>query len=44
VVFGGPARLAFHGVPKLLPGTDDPVVGDLPGRLNVTVRQTGLDG
>jgi alkylated DNA repair protein (DNA oxidative demethylase) len=44
VVFGGPARLAFHGVPKLVSGTDDPVVGELPGRLNVTVRQTGLDG
>jgi len=44
VVFGGPARLAYHGVPKLLPGTDDPVVGALPGRLNVTVRQTGLAG
>ena len=43
-VFGGPARLAYHGVPKLVPGTDDPAVGDLPGRLNVTVRQTGLDG
>ena len=44
VVFGGPARLAYHGVPRLLPGTDDPAVGDLPGRLNVTVRQTGLTG
>ena len=44
VVFGGPARLAYHGVPKLLAGTGDPVVGALPGRLNVTVRRTGLDG
>jgi len=44
VVFGGPARLAYHGVPRLVPGTGDPVVGDLPGRLNVTVRQTGLPG
>ena len=44
VAFGGPARRAYHGVPRLLPGTDDPVVGELPGRLNVTVRQTGLDG
>ena len=42
VVFGGPSRLAYHGVTKLLPGTDDPAVGDLPGRLNVTVRETGL--
>lgn len=44
VVFGGPARLAYHGVPRLEPGTGDPAVGDLTGRLNVTVRQTGLPG
>ncbi len=42
VVFGGPSRLAFHGIPRLVAGTDDPEVGVLPGRLNVTVRQTGL--
>ncbi len=44
VVFGGPARLAYHGVPRLVPGSGDPVMGVLPGRLNVTVRQTGLSG
>ncbi len=44
VVFGGPARLAHHGVPRIVARTDDPAVGALPGRLNVTVRQTGLDG
>jgi len=44
VVFGGPSRFAYHGVTRLVPGTDDPVVGPLPGRLNVTVRQTGLLG
>jgi alkylated DNA repair protein (DNA oxidative demethylase) len=43
-VFGGPARLAYHGVVRLEAGTDDPEVGTLPGRLNVTVRQTGLPG
>jgi alkylated DNA repair protein (DNA oxidative demethylase) len=42
VVFGGPARFAYHGVPRLVPGTSDPAVGDLDGRLNVTVRETGL--
>lgn len=42
VVFGGPSRLAYHGVPRLLPGSDDPALGALPGRLNVTVRDTGL--
>ncbi len=44
VVFGGPARRAYHGVPRLVPGTHDPAVADLSGRLNVTVRQTGLEG
>jgi len=44
VVFGGPARRAYHGVPRLVAGTDDPMLGELPGRLNVTVRQTGLGG
>ncbi|MFJ8664515.1 alpha-ketoglutarate-dependent dioxygenase AlkB family protein [Streptomyces sp. NPDC093600] len=40
-VFGGPSRLAYHGVPKVLPGTADPELG-LTGRLNITLRQTGL--
>jgi len=41
-VFGGPSRLAFHGVPKVLPGTGDPTVGLQAGRFNVTLRQSGL--
>ncbi len=40
-VFGGPSRLAFHGVPKVLPGTGDPAIG-LEGRFNVTMRESGL--
>ncbi|MFF0144021.1 alkylated DNA repair protein (DNA oxidative demethylase) [Amycolatopsis sulphurea] len=40
-VFGGAARLAFHGVPKTLPGTADPELG-LTGRLNLTLRVSGL--
>lgn len=44
VVFGGPSRFAYHGVTRLVPGSGDPALGDLPGRLNVTVRQTGLTG
>ncbi|MFD9950477.1 alpha-ketoglutarate-dependent dioxygenase AlkB family protein [Nonomuraea sp. NPDC059023] len=40
-VFGGPSRFAYHGVPKVYPGTADPAVG-LRGRLNVTMRVTGL--
>jgi alkylated DNA repair protein (DNA oxidative demethylase) len=41
-VFGGPSRLAFHGVTKMLPGTADPAVGLSGGRLNLTLRETGL--
>ena len=40
-VFGGPARLAYHGVPKTMAGTADPALG-LEGRFNVTVRESGL--
>ncbi|MFK0049333.1 alpha-ketoglutarate-dependent dioxygenase AlkB family protein [Streptomyces sp. NPDC090741] len=40
-VFGGPARLAHHGVPKVLPGTAPPGLG-LTGRLNITLRVGGL--
>jgi alkylated DNA repair protein (DNA oxidative demethylase) len=41
-VFGGPSRLAFHGVPKVLVGTGDPGIGLSEGRFNLTVRQSGL--
>ncbi|MFD9123476.1 alpha-ketoglutarate-dependent dioxygenase AlkB family protein [Kitasatospora sp. NPDC059571] len=41
LVFGGPARFAYHGVVRTLPGTADPDLG-LVGRLNITVRQSGL--
>jgi alkylated DNA repair protein (DNA oxidative demethylase) len=41
-VFGGPARLAYHGVPKTIPGTADPGIGLAAGRLNITLRQSGL--
>ena len=40
-VFGGPSRLAYHGVPRTLPGTADPALG-LTGRLNITLRVSGL--
>ncbi|MFD0145943.1 MULTISPECIES: alpha-ketoglutarate-dependent dioxygenase AlkB family protein [unclassified Streptomyces] len=40
-VFGGPSRFAYHGVPKVLAGTADPDLG-LSGRLNITLRETGL--
>ncbi|MCF3183481.1 alpha-ketoglutarate-dependent dioxygenase AlkB [Streptomyces polychromogenes] len=40
-VFGGPSRLAYHGVPRVLPGTAPPALG-LTGRLNITLRVGGL--
>ncbi|MDI9889305.1 alpha-ketoglutarate-dependent dioxygenase AlkB [Streptomyces sp. HNM0645] len=40
-VFGGPSRFAYHGVPRVLAGTADPALG-LSGRLNITLRETGL--
>lgn len=39
-VFGGPARLAHHGVPRVHPGTAPPELG-LDGRLNITLRVSG---
>ncbi|MGW6708103.1 alpha-ketoglutarate-dependent dioxygenase AlkB family protein [Streptomyces sp. NPDC054956] len=40
-VFGGPVRRAYHGVPKVLPGTAPAALG-LTGRLNITLRVGGL--
>ncbi|PKZ42114.1 alpha-ketoglutarate-dependent dioxygenase AlkB [Kytococcus schroeteri] len=48
VVFGGAARRAFHGVPAVHGGTaPGPVAAEqervgLPGRLNLTLRVTGM--
>ncbi|GAA1232403.1 alpha-ketoglutarate-dependent dioxygenase AlkB [Kitasatospora nipponensis] len=48
LVFGGPARYAYHGVLRTLPGSADPGLDlgapgpALTGRLNITVRQSGL--
>ena len=41
-VFGGPSRYAFHGVPRVLPGTGGRRLGlRHGGRLNITLRMTG---
>jgi alkylated DNA repair protein (DNA oxidative demethylase) len=41
LVFGGPARLAYHGILRIQPGTSPPI--GLPGgRLNITIRESGL--
>ena len=43
-VFGGPSRFSYHGVTKVMPGTADPRLGLETGRLNITIRETGLEG
>lgn len=39
LVFGGPARWAYHGVPKIHPNTAPPGCGLEQGRINLTIRQ-----
>lgn len=41
LVFGDASRLAYHGVPKLLPAPDVPDTGLAAGRLNITLRVSG---
>ena len=38
-VFGGPARLRFHGVSRIIPGTAPPEIA-MTGRFNLTFRQS----
>jgi alkylated DNA repair protein (DNA oxidative demethylase) len=42
LVFGGPNRRIYHGVPRLMAGTSPTDLGLPPGRLSITVRETGL--
>lgn len=47
VVFGGPSRFMYHGVPKILAGTAPTDIGLhsaglTEGRFNLTLRDTGL--
>jgi alkylated DNA repair protein (DNA oxidative demethylase) len=42
LVFGGPSRRIYHGVPKVLEGTAPENLGLPPGRLSITLRETGL--
>jgi alkylated DNA repair protein (DNA oxidative demethylase) len=37
LVMGGPSRLRFHGVTRIVPGTAPAGLG--PGRFNLTFRQ-----
>nr|WP_306422795.1 alpha-ketoglutarate-dependent dioxygenase AlkB [Paenarthrobacter aurescens] len=41
-VFGGPSRFAHHGIPKVLRGTAPKDCGLSHGRINITMRVTGL--
>ncbi|WP_163543548.1 alpha-ketoglutarate-dependent dioxygenase AlkB family protein [Occultella kanbiaonis] len=43
-VFGGPSRLAYHGIQKVHPGTAPDGCGLAAGRINITMRVTGLTG
>ena len=42
LVFGGSNRRIFHGVPKVLDGTAPAWLDLPPGRLSITIRETGL--
>jgi len=42
LVFGGPSRRVYHGVPRVHDGTGPPDLGLPPGRLSITIRETGL--
>jgi alkylated DNA repair protein (DNA oxidative demethylase) len=37
LMFGGPARLAFHGIDRVVPGTSTLIHGG--GRINLTLRR-----
>lgn len=43
-VFGKESRFAYHGVTKIHSGTANPATGLPTGRLNLTLRETGLPG
>ena len=42
-VFGRETRFAYHGVVRTRPGTDRPDLGLPAGRINITLRESGLD-
>jgi alkylated DNA repair protein (DNA oxidative demethylase) len=42
LVFGGSNRRIYHGVPKVFDGTAPSWLGLPPGRLSITIRETGL--
>ena len=42
-VFGGPARLRYHGVSRIVPGSAPPQL-EMTGRFNLTFRQYDVQG
>jgi alkylated DNA repair protein (DNA oxidative demethylase) len=42
LVFGGRNRRIYHGVPKVFDGAAPAGLGLPPGRLSITIRETGL--
>jgi alkylated DNA repair protein (DNA oxidative demethylase) len=42
-VFGGASRFAYHGVTKTIAGTERPDIGLPVRRLNITLRESGLE-
>jgi alkylated DNA repair protein (DNA oxidative demethylase) len=42
LVFAGANRRIYHGVPKVFPGTAPHGLGLPPGRLSITLRETGF--
>ena len=44
LVFGGPSRRIYHGVPKVYDNTAPRIPGLPPGRLSLTIRETGFAG
>jgi alkylated DNA repair protein (DNA oxidative demethylase) len=44
LVFGGPNRRIYHGVPRTHAGTAPAGLGLPPGRVSLTLRETGLPG
>lgn len=41
-VFGGPSRMAYHGITRVLPGTGPSDIGLPEGRINITLRESGF--
>ena len=42
LVFGGVSRRIYHGVPRVIAGTAPEWLDLPPGRLSITIRETGL--